>query len=92
MQRATLDECLQAQPYRVAAVHPPQPAPHWAQQLGLRQTDTGELVAILDPAESRARSRRAREKSVFVPPAPKPAPDEVEDADDSSARRAACPT
>lgn len=63
---------------------------HWAQQLGLRQTDTGELVAILDPAESRARSRRAREKSVFVP-APKPAPDE-EDADDSSARRAACPT
>lgn len=49
-------------------------------------------VAILDPEESRARSRRAREKSVFVPPAPKPAPDEVEDADDSSAWRAACPT
>ena len=65
---------------------------HWAQQLGLRQTDTGELVASLDPAESRARSRRAREKSVFVSPAPKPAPDEVEDADDSSARRAACHT
>ena len=66
---------------------------HWAQQLGLRQTDTGELVAILDPAESRARSRRAREKAVFVPPAPEPAPEEeVEDADDSSARRAACPT
>lgn len=37
---------------------------HWVQQLGLRQTDTGELVAILDPAESRARSRRVREKSV----------------------------
>ena len=66
---------------------------HWAQQLGLRQTDTGELVAILDPAESRARSRRAREKTVFVPPAPEPAPEEeVEDADDSSARRTVCPT
>jgi hypothetical protein len=66
---------------------------HWAQQLGLRQTDTGELVAILDPAESRARSRRAREKSVFVPPAPVPKPEpDLEDADDSSARRAACPT
>ena len=62
---------------------------HWVQQLGLRQTDTGELVAILDPAESRARSRRAREKSVFVPPAPKPEPD-LEDADDSAIRRAAC--
>lgn len=66
---------------------------HWAQQLGLRLAElAGELVAILDPAESRARSRRAREKSVFVPPAPEPAPDEVEDADDSSARRAACLT
>lgn len=33
MQRATLDQCSQALPYRVAAVCPPQSAPHWAQRL-----------------------------------------------------------
>lgn len=64
---------------------------HWAQQLGLRQTEAGDLIPMLDPAESRTRSRRAREKSVFVPPVPKPEPD-LEDADDSSIRRTVCPT
>ena len=58
---------------------------HWAQQLGLQQTETGELIRVLDPAESRARTRRAKEKL-------QAAPEEVEDADDSSLRKVPCPT
>jgi hypothetical protein len=67
---------------------------HWAMQLGLKLNDAGELIPMLDPAESRARSRRAREKlAVFVPePTPAPKPEEPEDADDSSIRSIPCHT
>ena len=47
MQRATLDQCPQAQPYRVAAVRPPQPAPHWAQQLAKLGFLPGEPVMLM---------------------------------------------
>ena len=47
MQRATLDQCPQAQPYRVAAVRPPQPAPHWAQQLAELGFLPGEPVMLM---------------------------------------------
>lgn len=47
MQRATLDQCLQALPYRVVAVHPPQPAPHWAQQLAELGFLPGEPVTLM---------------------------------------------